>query len=268
MFLSDIPVDEQELEALFAELSRCSWCDFSEAVRACLTVAAVGSAVHATEQDTGFREQFLRRLGMDLNPEWDNLYGPQILRFLIDYFDETDRPGPFRFVRAIYRHAGISHRALPAFAGFLKELRARHGYDYTNWQYRQLLKKVTSRFARDFLNTDSGYEFTQSVTRILEDVEKSRISVEQLEDLPGFRRGFWAGLFEHLKDTASSRKGRRNFPVPILALDPVGQRLVLRFDEDGIARRSYTVNGRRPIYPCERVQRGEKIFGSTFHPDG
>ena len=268
MFLSDFPVSDQELEALFKELTRCRWWDFSEAVRACLAVAAVGSAVHATEQDIGFREQFLRRLGMDLNPDWDNLYGPEILRFLIDYFDEVDRPGPFRFVRAIYRHAGISHRALPAFAAFLKELRARNGYDYTNWQYRQSLNRVTSRFARDFLETDSGYEFTQSVTRILEDIEKGRIPVEQLEELSGFRRGFWTALFEHLTDSSRSQKERRSFPVPVLALDPISLRLVLRFDEDGIARRAYTVDGRRPIYPRERITRGGAIFGSIFHPHG
>ena len=167
LFLSDIPVDEQELEALFAELSRFNCAYLSHEGRACLAVAAIGSAVHASEQDTGFREQFFRRLGLDLNPEWDySLWAPNS-SFSHGLLDEIDRPGPFRFVRAIYRHAGISQRALPAFARFLKDLRNRYGFDYTNWQYRQLLDKVPSCFARDFLNTDAGYEFAKSLTRIL-----------------------------------------------------------------------------------------------------
>jgi hypothetical protein len=268
LFLSDIPVDEQELEALFAELSRFNCVYLSDEGRACLAVAAIGSAVHASEQDAGFREQFFRRFGMKLTPEWDSIYGPQILRFLMDYFDEIDRPGPFRYVRAVYRHAGISQRALPAFARFLKDLRNRCGFDYSNWQYRQLLDKVTSRFARDFLNTDAGYEFARSVTRILEDVDRGCISVGQLEHLPGFRRGFWTALLECLGDQSCNRRQRRNFPVPVLALDVVGQRLVLRFDEDGIARRSYTMNGRQPIFPYERIRHEGQIFGSIFHPNG
>lgn len=97
-------------------------------------------------------------------------------------------------MRAIYRHAGISQRALPAFAGFIGDLRNQYGFDYTNWQYRQLLDKLTSRFARDFLSTDAGYDFTRSATRILEDLEKGRISVRELEFLPGFPKGFWTGL--------------------------------------------------------------------------
>jgi hypothetical protein len=267
-FLSDIPVDEQQLEMLFARLSRYGCEHLSDEGRACLAMAAVGSAVHASDQDTGFRDQFFRRLGMDLSPEWDYVYGPQILCFLIDYFDEIDRPGPFRFVRAIYRHAGISHRALPAFARFLRDLRNRNGFDYTNWQYRQLLDRVTSRFARDFLNTDAGYEFTQAVTRILEDVEKGRMPVGKLEDLPGFRKGFWAALLEYLGDRSSNQRARRNFPVPVLGLDLIGQRLVLRFDEDGIARRAYTMNGRQSIYQYERIRHGGRILGSIFHPNG
>lgn len=268
LFLSDIPIGEQELQALFAELRRYARWNLSDAGRACLAVAAVGSAVHATEQDTGFRELFFRRLGMDLNPDWDNVYGPQILRFLIDYFDEIDRPGPFRFVRAIYRHAGISQRALPAFAAFIGDLRIRYGFDYTNWQYQQLLEKVTSRFARDFLSTDAGYEFTRSVTRILEDLEKARVSIRELESLPGFTKGFWTGLLVHLERGTRSREERRTFQVPVLALDTVGQRLILRFDENGIARHSYTMNGRQVLYPSERVRGGGRLFGSIVHPNG
>lgn len=249
LFLSDIPISELELEVLFAELRRYGRWNLSDAGRACLAVAAVGSAVHATEQDTGFRELFFRRLGMDFSPDWDNVYGPQILQFLIDYFDEVDCPGPFRFVRAIYRQAGISQRALPAFASFMQDLRNRYGFDYTNWQYQQLLERVTSRFARDFLSTDAGYEFTRSVTRILEDLEKARISVRELESLPGFTKGFWTGLLLQLERRTPSREERRTFPVPALALDTVGQKLILRFDENGIARHSYTMHGRQVLYP-------------------
>jgi len=268
LFLSDIPVSEQELQTLFAELSRYGRWNLSDAGRACLAVAAVGSAVHASEQDTSFREQFFRRLGMDLNPDWDGVYGPQILRFLMDYFDEIDRPGPFRFVRTIYRHAGISQRALPSFAGFLRDLRNRYGFDYTYWQYQQLLDRLTSQFARDFLNTDAGHDFTRSVTRILEDLEKGRISVAQLEYLPGFRKEFWTELLVHLEGRTRARQGRQTFPPPVLALDPVGQRLVIRFDEDGIARRSYTISGRQVLYPCERIRDGRQVSGSIFHPNG
>jgi hypothetical protein len=53
LFLSDIPVDEQQLEALFARLSRYRCEHLSDEGRACLAVAAIGSAVHAGDQDTG-----------------------------------------------------------------------------------------------------------------------------------------------------------------------------------------------------------------------
>jgi hypothetical protein len=270
LFLSDLAIDEQQLEALFAALRNHGYIGWSDETRACLAIAAVGSALYASEQDLGFREQFFRHLGTELNSDWDNLYGPQILRFLVDHFDEIDRPGPFRYVRAIYHHAGISQRALPSFAQFIRDLRSRYGFDYTNWQYRQLLEtgRVPSRFAKDFLSADAGYEFTLSVTRILEELERGRSSVGELEQLPGFRKGFWTELLEHLDKDHSENRLRKSLPVPALALDFLGQRLVVKFDEDGVAKRLYSIDGSRPAYPFEQIRHHGRISGLIFHPGG
>src|ERR1019366_8797002 len=124
LFLGELQVTKEELSQLFRRIRQCHSVDQCDETRASLAVAAVHAAVQASEEDSSYVAVFFRHLGEAENvAQWNCEYGPGILRFLVEHFEEVERPAAFRYVRPILNHAGISYRALPAFARFLAKLR-------------------------------------------------------------------------------------------------------------------------------------------------
>src|SRR5271166_6192906 len=96
-FLGELQVSEKDLPELFLRVRQIFDPDLSDAIRACVAVAAVHAAVHASEHHSSYIELFFERMGTAVDQgTWNRSYGPSILRFLRDHFDETDRPGGFR----------------------------------------------------------------------------------------------------------------------------------------------------------------------------
>jgi len=111
VFLSELPVQAEDLKELFLRLRQSADPGRNDRLRACLAVAAVQAAVHAEGDETSYLDLFFTRLNCPASiPLWNNYYGPAILRFLKEHFDEIDRPGPFRYVRPILTACGKSRR--------------------------------------------------------------------------------------------------------------------------------------------------------------
>src|SRR5208337_439062 len=235
LFLGELQVTKEELSELFRRIRQCHSVDQCDETRASLAVAAVHAAVQASEEDNSYVAVFFRHLGEAENvAQWNYEYGPGILRFLVEHFEEVERPGAFRYVRPILNHAGISYRALPAFARFLAKLRDEAGPGYTRIDYARILKGVSSKFARNFLQEGPGYDFTREAMQTWERIERGIIGSHECSQLPGYRKKFWPDLLESLNKQASPPKREGWFPSPSEHLDFENRRLVLKFSEAGV----------------------------------
>jgi hypothetical protein len=139
----------------------------------------------------------------------------------------VDRPGGYRFVRPILNQAGISYRAMPAFARFLSRLRGSSGLGFTHGDYQSCLPSVTSSFARRFLVEGPGFDFTKDAARTLDRILTGLIPGDAIQTLPGYRIGFWTELLRHFEEPPD--KGGRavhRFPPPAEFLDVSGKRRI------------------------------------------
>jgi hypothetical protein len=269
IFLGELQVTGEELSQLFLSIRQRHSAGDCDETRASLAVAAVQAAVQASDEDSSYVSVFFRYLGESENvAQWNCEYGPGILRFLVEHFEEVERPGAFKYVRPILNHAGISHRALPAFARFLTKLRDEAGPGYTRLDYARILKGVSSRFARNFLQEGPGYDFTREAMQTLERIERGIIAAEDCGQLPGFRRDFWPYLLESLKERASTAKNAGWFPFPLEHLELENRRLVLKFSEAGVLKRSYTLNGKLVQFPIEPIPQGRAVNGTILQRNG
>ena len=268
VFLGELHLSEEETGQLFHGIRQCRFFYGSDALQAALAVAAVSAAVYASETATSYIEVFFSRLDLPVdNRLWEE-YGSEILRFLSKHFNEEDRPGAFRYVRPILNHAGISYRALPAFAKFVDKLFSTCGSSFTKDEYSRCSESVTSRFARRFLVEGPGLEFTRDVIRVLERYRYGLLPATSLDALPGYRPGFWRELLEHTPESRGSEIGHiRRFLDPAEYLDFENGRLVWRFEDRGVARSAYIMNGKVVNFATESVT-SRRILGRTFQPDG
>lgn len=269
LFLGELQVTKEELSQLFRRIRQCHSVDQCDETRASLAVAAVHAAVQASEEDNSYVAVFFRHLGEAENvAQWNYEYGPGILRFLVEHFEEVERPGAFRYVRPILNHAGISYRALPAFARFLTKLRDEAGPGYTRIDYARILKGVSSKFARNFLQEGPGYDFTREAMQTWERIELGIIASHDCSQLPGYRKNFWSDLLESLNEQASPAKRAGWFRSPSEHLDFENRRLVLKFSEAGVLKRSYTLSGQVVQFPIEPVVQARVVSGTIVQRSG
>lgn len=98
LFLGELQVTKEELSELFRRIRQCHSVDQCDETRASLAVAAVHAAVQASEEDNSYVSVFFRHLDEAENvAQWNYEYGPGILRFLVEHFEEVERPGAFRY---------------------------------------------------------------------------------------------------------------------------------------------------------------------------
>jgi hypothetical protein len=266
-FLGELSVEEADLAELFKRI-RLEWQPGrSDAVRACTAVAAVQAAVHATENHSSYIELFCSQLERAVDQgSWNYSYGPAILQFLREHFDEIDRPGAFRYVRPILNQSGISLRAMPSFAKFLSGLLESFGMGFTHDEYVSRLRGVTSRFGRRFLVEGPGFEFTRDAARTLDRIATGLIPNDQIGNIPGYRRGFWPELLSHLETSQGGKPAVRSLPVPAEYLDVDNNRLVVRFDEEGVWRGAYFLDGRKVNYAVQSIDSTRTLSGAIQRP--
>jgi hypothetical protein len=229
-FLSEISVTATGLLELFGHLRAISL--HTDQQWACLAVAAVNAAVLASEEQTSFIEMFLPHVRCQNRALWDDQYGPGIESFFTKYLNHTPRTGAWRYVGAVYAHAGVAARVLPSFAHLITFLTNNWGFSVSKIEYEEGLNALELRsFGREFLKSEVGYQFTRDCLRTLERIESRIIDPSEVDSLPGYRPGFWTELLRHLsRNHALSVKNKSGFRTPWVALDLDRLRLLIRFD--------------------------------------
>jgi hypothetical protein len=237
-FLIEIDISDDRLEEIFNNISIARLTKWTTEQRLCLALAAVHSAARADESEDGFREVFYRRLRRDFNQvEWGDYYGRYISTFLKDWFSvELPESGPYRHVGSIYRHASIPVPVRSRFCQLLGDL-LKDGVAFTRSQYADAVQKVSSKVAKQFLESQAGYDFAQETARFIMRWEHGQISAQELATFPSYRRSLYETV---LSETQRTFPGQRTlisdlYPPPILALDPDTRRLIVKFDAKGVA---------------------------------
>ena len=255
-FLIEVDVPDARLNELFAHISKAWPSRWTPQKRVCLALAAVHSAARADEYEDSFRKVFYARLGREFNQaEWENLYGSYLSAFLRDWFPvELPASGPYRYVGAVYRHAGIPVPARAGFCQLLGDL-LRDGLAFTRSQYADAVQKVPSSVARCFLESEAGYDFTKQTARLIVRLDEGQISRKELETFPPYRRSLYeAALSEvHRVPSGRNRVPSDSYPAPVLALDIATRRLVIRFDAKGVAANVYRTTKGVVYYATQAV---------------
>jgi hypothetical protein len=251
--LIEFEVAAVERERLYRELGKqLPWLVSSECPAA-IAVATVQAAADAAEGDEAYIRHFLGRIGRKGDrPAWDNEYGPATETFFVTHFDHSRKSGPWRYVRTVFRHAGIVLVGVRAYAEMLDRLLIR-GTQFTYPEYLSAVRRVSSTLIRPFLLTPTGFKFTRTTSEYLRRHQRGELSVPELEGLRGYREGFWPELLANLKKELGV--GSPNIPpAPHLALDHERCYVVLRFPREWQMRGTYRLGGNPVTYPDQRVR--------------
>jgi hypothetical protein len=270
-FLIERELQADESTRLYDELRRRYNELWRPVLEPCLALAAVHAAASASREDTSFIELFYRRLGMSPDRRsWEDVHGPSVLRFFEEHFpdrpDAYDRPGPWCYVRVVYRHAGIPAVGLGAFAQLLRRLVRDYGRNFTRQDYDAALPAPLPRCVSDFLDSDTGYRFTAATAGVLFRLQLSSLPDHDLDSIPGYRRGFWRELRELLRQEPVETRPDGYSP-PFLALDTALLQLQVRFDKAGVVKGAYTYGGRRILSPTLPVDSRRRPSGLYRLPE-
>lgn len=256
-FLIEIDVPDERLEELFENIAKAWTTRWTSSKRICLALAAVHSAARADQHEDSFRNVFYGRLGRELKQsEWENIYGSQISAFLRDWFAvEVPASGPYRYVGAVYRHAGVPSPARSAFCRLLSEL-LQGGLSFTREQYYEAVQDFPSSVARGFLESEAGYDFTQKTARLIARLDNGQISRAELETFPAYRRNLYDAVLSEVQGAPSKRQAASQswYAAPILALDIATRRLVIKFDSRGVAANAYRATSGAVYYATQAVR--------------
>ncbi|MGD0815297.1 MAG: hypothetical protein ABSA83_17000 [Verrucomicrobiota bacterium] len=213
-------------------------------------VFSVNCAYYA--HDGGFWEYFCEYLDYASTPANQAWLGPKIEDSLV-YFGFLGQPryGPFRWVGPLLEQAGVTLRSMHNFAEILRQA-ARGSWDrllsLTFHQFRDIVDGLTpGTYLGLFLKDDSrtGWKFVRDVARSISQHERGLVSWKDLQELPGYRPGFWKELKRHL-DIETSKPGptgSQRAPLPKLIFDTATQQVQLAFDHDYVERRQYLFDG-------------------------
>jgi len=268
-FLVEIDISDDRLEEIFNNISKVRLTKWTTEKRLCLALAAVHSAERADEGENSFRKVFYRRLRCEFNQaEWENYYGPHIATFLKEWFSvELPDSGSYRYVGAIYRHAGIPVPARSSFCQLLGHL-WKDGVVFTRGQYAEAVRKVSSTVARRFLESQAGYDFAQTTARFIARWERGQILAQELATFPSYRRSLYEAVLSEMGRTFPGPRPliSDSYPPPILALDPDTRRLVVKFDAKGVAANVYrTTSG--PVYYANHPVSGSTPLQYSIRPE-
>jgi hypothetical protein len=256
-FLIEIDVPDERLEELFDNIAKAGTTRWTRSKRICLALAAVHSAARADQHEDSFREVFYGRLGRELNQsEWENNYGSQIAAFLRDWFDvEVPASGPYRYVGAVYRHAGVPLPARLAFCRLLSKL-LQEALSFTRAQYDEAVQEFPSSVARGFLESGAGYDFTQKTAHLIARLDNGQISRTELEAFPAYRRNLYETVLSEVHDIPSGHQAASKgwYAAPILALDIAARRLVIKFDSHGVVANAYRTTSGAVYYATQAVR--------------
>lgn len=250
-FAGQIALSEKELKSLSPrvrkEFETTAATAQSNALR---VVFSVNAAYYAT--DGGFWTYVCECLGCEDTPQQESKLGRQIEESLIYFgFLERSRYGPFRCVGPLLEQTGVTLRSMQKFADVLRQIADRQWDRLRSIGFHEFRRSVETlapgSYLGLFLKDESliGWKYARAVATSISQHERGILSWKELQELPGFRPGFWNVLNSHLDisvpDGVRSRPQRA--PLPRLIFDPVRQQVQLAFDHGSVERREYRFDG-------------------------
>jgi hypothetical protein len=271
-FAGQIDLPEEDLKTLAGPVRR----GFESYVltaqnHAIRVVFSVNCAYYA--QDGGFWKYLCALLGYEDTAQLETVLGRQIEESLT-YFGFLGRPrcGPFRCVGPLLEQAGVTLRSMRNFTETLDHA-AKGDWDrllsLTFHQFRRVVDDLTpGTYLGLFLKDDSrtGWTFARDVARSIRQHERGLLSWQDLQQLPGYRPGFWKELKKHLEiePSKTSPARSRRAPLPKLVFDSATQQVQLVFDHEYVERREYSFDGDKVAtsrWPC--ISRDD--FKRSYH---
>jgi hypothetical protein len=261
VFLAELDISRERAAGLIQNLARWhSYLPWEMWAHACVTVVAVDIAREAAGDEHSFPPLFLGRLNIpDSTTVWEERFGKRIEALLAQYFPEDYQGfGPFRYVGPVYRHAGVPLPAVPQFARLLRSILSTYGPSFTREEYESSRQRV-SGWAAPFLASEHGYQYARNAVRVLHQIDIGLIGESELDNIPGYRRGFWREINRELgpRETVEPTPARTVYDDPYLVLLPETGRLAIRFDPRGVKLRAFRLNGRAALYTEEYCESNE-----------
>jgi len=218
-----------------------------------LFVVAI-NCMYYSHDEQGFWKHFCDLMDVSNEPashQWlGSILENQLLHF--NFISEV-RSGPFRYVSPLKEQCGITRQEIPRFASLLIDLSDKFGWDGIRTLDRFTFNNyVISRFYSGhllrFLREESGWNFTREVARTISQYQREVIDVTELQNLQGYRTGFFEELFSALdKPPVISRQRFSTPPPPRLVFLPEYQRIALYFDQQFVQNRAYRYDNKLVI---------------------
>lgn len=278
-YAGEFVVPEEELPIIAKNVRQELFSSRNSAkVRTCLLVLAINS-MYYDHDDTGFWVHYCNLLNVEDIEPWHAMLGNMLERELLENgFLDQAKPGPFRFVAPLHEQCGITRREIPQFASLLNSLAKEHGWDGILIIDREKFDKsveshISGKYLSLFLLDDQGWCFTRDVTHNVSQFRRGIFNLQTLEQLPGYRTGFFHDLLEAMDQKPfPTTKHIVRPPLPRLIFLPDFIQIALAFDQRSINAGAYRFNGkkvhRNPI-PLESENMYEETFsGERLNSDG
>lgn len=276
-YAGEIVIPEAELPVIAKQVHRELFLP-STTTRKCLLVLAV-NCMYYEHNEEGFWVHFCNLLDIEDNHQSQAWLGEMLETELLQQkLLAQARQGPFRFVSPLREQSGITRREIPRFASFLNYLTERYGWDgifvLEREEFNQIAAlHVSGRYLSQFLRDDQGWSFTRDVVRSVSQFQRSILDLHSLEQLPGYRTGFFNDLFDALlqKPAQTLEKVRRP-PLPRLIFLPDFKQVGLVFEQQSVNLGAYKLNGDKvgqnliPLDSKDMFE--ERICGERLNSEG
>lgn len=270
-YAGEVVVPEAELPVIAKQVFRELFSlHESAAYRKCLIILAI-NCMYYKHNEEGFWIHFCNLLNMANNQQSQAWLGKMLEDELLALgLLPHSRPGPFRFVSPLREQCGITRHEIPRFALLLNNLTERYGWDGIRALEREdfnqhVTSYVQGRHLSQFLKDDQGWFFTRDVARSVSQFQRNVLDLQDLEQLQGYRTGFFRELFRSLEKPQDKTHEFvcKKPPLPRLAFLPDFRQVALVFDQQCSNAGQYKLNGRivhRNLNPLE----SEDMFDQTF----
>jgi hypothetical protein len=270
-YAGEVVVPEAELPVIAKQVRRELFsAHMSPAYRKCLLVLAV-NCMYYKHNEEGFWIHFCNLLNIEDSQQSQKWLGEKLEAELLTLgFLPHSRPGPFRFVSPLREQCGITRHEIPGFALLLNRLVERYGWDGIRVLEREAFnQKVTAyvqgRHLCQFLLDDQGWFLTRDVARSVSQFQRKVLGLRNLEQLHGYRTGFFRELFRALEKPPgpTPEPAVTRPPLPRLVFLPDFRQIALAFDQKCSSAAQYKLSGeivRRNPIPLE----SEDMFDLTI----
>lgn len=266
-FVGEIVISTEELKPLASSLYKHLQDLSKDEKHVILPIIAVNCAYYYYD-DEGFWVHFCKILGVPLDAGSQQFFGASIEDALISQkFIMKRREGAFRYVGPILEQSGITRRYMEKFANILYKGSEKHGWDGLRTidynSYKALIEHhEASVYLKNFLLDESGYSFFKAVSRNIGQYQHKYLEIKELQNLMGYRPGFWKDLLDKLPVQlvgGAAPANRRTAPLPRIIFDPDYLRVSWQFDREYAAKACYKINGQL-IAGTMRVFSGPEDF--------